>query len=274
MDILAISVNHGTTAYVDLMITTLLEVDRSAGVELLVLDNGSDDLAQLDWAVERGVTIESSGYGTERSVTTHGEILRDAVLAHPEPTAYLLLDADCFFVEPGTVDTMRAELSADDGLFAVQARQCDEDGTDLEQPFRPWTREIEQRVRELPDGDWWDPDRIPVTLGDRVHPFCTLIRNTPTVRRAVELIGLSPALTQCERGGRWWDTLGLFTQVMRTHGLDWTYSARSAGHFGNVSWSTEWSQRKAERRDRLRAGVARHPGAGLARHADPSPTPQ
>jgi hypothetical protein len=95
--------------------------------------------------------------------------------------------------------------------------------------------------------------RYPVTLGDRVHPFCTLLRNTPAVRRTVELIGLSPAMTQCVRGGRWWDTLGLFTQVMRTHGLDWRYSEQQAGHFGNVSWTTDWSVQKADRRDRLRA---------------------
>jgi hypothetical protein len=235
------------------MIKSLLDVDRSP-VQLLVLDNGADDLAMLDWAVARGVTIRPSGYTVGAGgVTTHGEILRDAILAHPHPDAYLLLDADCFFREPGTVETMAAELESDPMLFAVQARQADEDGTDLEQPFTPWTREIEERVRDLPDGRWSEPVRYPVTLGERAHPFCTLLRNTPAMRRTVELIGLSPAMTQCERGGRWWDTLGLFTQVMRTHGLDWCYSTRQAGHFGNVSWTTEWSQHKAERRDRLRA---------------------
>ena len=253
MDLLAISVNHGTTPYMDLMIRTLLDVDRTP-VRLLVLDNGADDLPTLDWAVARGVTVRSSGYSIRGGgVTTHGEILRAAILAHPDPEAYLLLDADCFFLQPGTVATMAAELESDPRLFAVQARQADEHGTDLEQPFSPWTREIEERVPELPDGSWSAPARFVVTLGDRAHPFCTLVRNTAAVRRAVDLIGLSPAMTQCERGGRWWDTLGLFTQVMRTHGLDWRYSTRQVGHFGNVSWSNEWSQPKAERRDRLRA---------------------
>lgn len=237
----------------DLMIKSLLDVDQTP-VQLLVLDNGADDLSTLDWALARDVTITPSGYTVgSGGVTTHGEILRDAILAHPEPDAYLLLDADCFFLERGTVATMAAELESDPGLFAVQARQADEKGTDQEQPFMPWTREIEERVRDLPDGQWWEPARFPVTLGDRAHPFCTILRNTPALRRAVDLIGLSPAMTQCERGGRWWDTLGLFTQVMRTHDLDWSYSTRQAGHFGSVSWTTEWSQIKAQRRDRLRA---------------------
>lgn len=252
MDILAISVNHRTTSYLDLMIKTLLDVDQTP-VRLLVLDNDADDLARLDWAVARAVRIQPSGYTVRPGgVTTHGEILRRAILDNPAPDIYLLLDADCFFLHAGTVATMADELAADPNLFAVQARQADERGTDLEQPFAPWTREIEERVRELPDGQWWAPTRYPVTLGDRVHPFCTVLRNTPAVRRSVELIGLSPAMTQCEHGGRWWDTLGLFTQVMRTHGLDWHYSTRKVGHFGNVSWTTEWSQEKADRRDRLR----------------------
>lgn len=255
MQILAISVNHGTTAYMNLMIKTLLDVDQTP-VHLLVLDNDADDLWTLDWAVARGVAIQPSGYTVRTGgVTTHGEILRDAILAHPEPDAYLLLDADCFFLQQGTVATMADELESDLCLFAVQARQADEHGTDLEQPFRPWTREIEERVRELPDGSWWEPARFSVTFGDRAHPFCTILRNTPALRRAVDLIGLSPAMTQCEQGGRWWDTLGLFTQVMRTHGLDWRYSTRQAGHFGNVSWTTEWSQEKADRRDQLLAGL-------------------
>lgn len=240
----------------DLMIKTLLDVDQTP-VRLLVLDNGADDLSTLDGAIARGVTIQSSGYTVRTGgVTTHGEILRDAILAHPEPDAYLLLDADCFFLHPGTISTMVSELESEPRLFAVQARQADENGTDLERPFTPWTREIEERVRELPDETWWDPARFTVTLGDRAHPFCTLLRNSPALRRTTDLIGLSPAMTQCERGGRWWDTLGLFTQVMRTHDLDWRYSSRQVGHFGNVSWSTEWSQHKAERRDRLRSEIS------------------
>jgi len=183
MSILGISVNHGTTAYMDLMLRTLLDVDGADGVEVLVLDNDADDLELLGWAVERGVTIRPSGYGQTRSVTTHGEILREAILARPEPEAYLLLDADCFFLEPGTVATMQRELAADDRLFAVQARQTDEDGRDLEGVFTPWTREIEERARDLPDGQWWDPDRFDVTAGDRVHPFCTLVRNSATPPR-------------------------------------------------------------------------------------------
>jgi hypothetical protein len=38
-----------------------------------------------------------------------------------------------------------------------------------------------------------------------------------------------------------WGTLGLFIQVMDTQGLDWHYSTPHTGHFGNVSWTTEWS---------------------------------
>lgn len=83
MPILGLCLNHRTTAYVDLMVKTLLDVDRSSELQLVVLDNNAEDLHQLDWAVERGVTFRSSGYGNQPTATTHGEILRSLILSRP-----------------------------------------------------------------------------------------------------------------------------------------------------------------------------------------------
>lgn len=122
MNILAFSVNHGTTPYMDLMIRSLLDVDQTP-VQLLVLDNDADDLSRLEWQSHEESTSKQSGYGVQSGgVTTHGEILRQAIVARPEPDAYLLIDADAFFLRVGTVVTMAEELEANPRLFAVQAR--------------------------------------------------------------------------------------------------------------------------------------------------------
>jgi len=199
-------------------------------------------------------------------LNTHGEILRDLILSRPNADSYLLLDADAFFVDDGNIATMAAELAADPALFAVQARQCDEhgvvwQGTGDGYGGPGWQRMIRMKYRDTPDQDWWDgADEFTFRIGDRANPFCLLLSNKLAVRRAVDVIGLSPAITQCVRGGQWWDTMGLLTQVMKTHGLSWRYSAANVGHFANVSWTNEWSVEKARRRDVLLSQYAARRG--------------
>lgn len=77
------------------------------------------------------------------------------------------------------------------------------------------------------------------------------------LRKTVETFGLSAGMVQSERTGRWWDTLGILTQVMATHGLDWKYSSQGVVHFGNVSWDDQWAAEKAAARDRLLAEYRR-----------------
>ena len=44
--------------------------------------------------------------------------------------------------------------------------------------------------RDSPDEDWWSPaDEFTFRIGDRLHPFCTLVRNDVVVRSSIELVG-------------------------------------------------------------------------------------
>lgn len=256
MTVLALSVNHRSTAYMDLMLRSLITRHQQRDeLQIVVLDSASPDLDLLSWTGDYGITIEPTGYGTNVPLNTHGEILRDAILKRPDADEYLLLDADAFFLSDDTIDTMRAELAADPTLFAVQAQQCDENGVVFEFRGEPLPeRLVRVNFRNSIAEDWWTPaDEFSFNYGDRLHPYCVLLRNSDGLQRAVELIGLSPAMTQCVRGALWWDTLGLFTQVMKTHGLSWRHSTARVGHFANVSWADEWAAEKAARRDALRA---------------------
>lgn len=252
MRIQAISVNHGTNEYAELMLRSLLAHHRDhQQLEVSLLCSGDEDLTTFDWATEQGVEVTHTGYPLKVPVTTHGEILRDAVLANPDTDAYLFVDADVCFTHDNTIDTMAEDLEADDGTFAIQARWLLEDGTEFhgsDAVQTPWFR---QSVRPGTDQPWSGPVEYQVTIGDRVHPFCTLIRNNPAFRSVVKHVGLSPAMTECVNGGRWWDTLGLLTQIMKTHGQTWRHSTAGVQHFGSVSFSQDWAKEKAARRDVL-----------------------
>ncbi len=257
------SVNHGTTRYAELMLESLVRhhPDRSS-MRLLVLDNDSPDVERLQRFAADGITVQQSGYTTTAAVTTHGEILRDAVLADSDCDAYCFVDCDVCFCRDDTVDMLAAELDAGPDLFGVQASWLKPDGSALaeaESPRRPRS-EISERVRPLPDGAWSEPTSyaVELQLDDRIHPFCAVIENSPEFRSVVENLGLSPAAVQCERGGKWWDTLGLLTQVMKTHRRTWRRSDVGVIHFGNVSWDPQWAAEKAADRERLMRQYTRH----------------
>ncbi|WP_152363950.1 hypothetical protein [Microlunatus speluncae] len=264
MLIKVLSVNHGTTAYADLMLRSLVarHPDR-AGIEVLLLDSGGCELDRLAWAERHGIRIRPSGYPLDVAVTSHGEILRAAVLAEPDCDAYLFVDADVCFVADDTIGALARELAADPDLFAVQATWLLPDGSVFAEGGPDdrvaWIREA---VRPDGVGEWSEPYEYRIGYGDRVHPFCVLVRNDAPFRTAVEVIGLSPGGTQCVRGALWWDTLGLLTQVMKTHDRSWRRSDAGVIHFGNVSWTADWAAEKAGQRDVL-----------LARHPLPDPAP-
>ncbi|GAB3820840.1 glycosyltransferase family A protein [Kribbella italica] len=266
MKICVLTVNHGTTPYAELLLASLLHhhPDRE-DVRVVVLDNASTDLDRL--ARFPSVEVVQTGYTTDHTLTTHGEILRAAVLARPEYDAYLFVDCDVCFVADGTIEALAAELTADPDCFAVQARWITHQGEELQPTDNAApVAYVRESIRNSPDAAWPDPIEysLEIQLNERVHPFCALIRNDDAFRRTVEHVGLSPAAVQAERGGKWWDTLGLLTQVMKTHGRHWTLSEQGVVHFGNVSWSADWAAEKAAARDRLLAAYSPEAGLGEA----------
>jgi hypothetical protein len=173
MRVQVLCVNHGTTPYADLLLRSLVahHTDRSQ-IDVLLLDSESAELERLDWATRHGVEIQQSGYGVEVPVTTHGEILRDAVLAKPDCDAYLLVDSDVCFVADRTIQTMGAELFADPALFAVRALW---QGWGDESLYEPDGRpnhnisRIRQSIRMFDRTEFGEPLEWDTAYGDRVH---------------------------------------------------------------------------------------------------------
>lgn len=258
----AIAVNHGTTDYAELLIRSFVRhhPDRS-GLRLLLLDNDSPGFERLEELAVDGVQLRRSGYGLEHQVVTHGEIVAAAILEHPDAEAYLLLDSDVCFRTDDTIGGLAAELASDPTVFGVQAQWLGADGSVFRpEPSSGFPRtRIRESVRPAGAGGWSEPYEFEVEnrAADRIHPFCALLRNTEALRRTVELFGLSAGLVQSERTGRWWDTLGILTQVMATHGLGWKESLYGVVHFGNVSRDDQWAAEKAAARDRLLADYGR-----------------
>ena len=122
----AVSVNHNTSPYMELMLRSLF-ARHPAGLNfsVTILDNASqDDLAGLSaYAARKQVQILPSGFTTATMNNSHGEVLRRFVLDRPNCTHYLFLDADVCFVEDRTLHTMLAELEQAQGTFG-SARGC------------------------------------------------------------------------------------------------------------------------------------------------------
>jgi hypothetical protein len=159
-------------------------VHNRSELAILLLDNDSTDLDRLSWAGAFGVDIPPSGYARTTQVTTHGEILRDAVLAHPDCDAYLFLDVDVCFMADDTIGAMAAELTADSDLFAVRAIWSNEDGEDYDtgDGSNASISRIRETVRPAGVADWPEPYEFDTGYGDRVHPFCVLLRNDRVFR--------------------------------------------------------------------------------------------
>ncbi len=169
----AVTVNHNTSRYAELMLRSLY-AKHSPGLPLSVTlyDNVStDDTAALEaFARSKGVAAQQSGFSTQTLNNSHGEILRRFVLEHPTCDYYLFLDADACFIEEDTLGTMQRELDADPAAFGVGPRLSWDGLT-----------EMPEQVRKN------NPDIPPA----RLHPCCALVKNTPLFRAVVEEIGLS-----------------------------------------------------------------------------------
>lgn len=240
--IAAVSVNHNTSAYMELMLRSFFACHPSGlSCDLTVFDNGStDDQTELRrYAASRNVPIVPSGFALDTVSNSHGDVLRNFVLTHPDCTHYLFLDTDVCFLEPNTIVTMLADLERTPGLFGIGPRMS-WDGI----------AEIPSQARlENPD-----------ICDARLHPCCALIPNTPLFRRVVEIIGFACVRYLWAEREEYLDTFKLMTQVMHTHGLRHTFSSAMIQHFFCVSYewdSAELKRHKAQMRDqhlaRLRA---------------------
>jgi len=236
--IAAVSVNHNTSLYMELMLRSLFATHTALdnlGLNLTVLDNRSeDDTSSLRaYAAGVGVPILPSGFTTHTRHNSHGEVLRRFVLDHPAATHYLFLDADVVFHQDDTLDTLANDLdSSPDDVFAAAPR-----------------------VGHAHNGEEvTDKDNI---YERRLHPLCALIRNTPTLRRVAEHIGFSCARFLWPDRDQYLDTNELMTIVMRTHGMRYVRSSPMVLHFFGVSYDLygeTYLQNKAKTRDRLLAG--------------------
>lgn len=230
----AVSVNHNTSPYMELMLRSLFT--RHAPIpdlSLTVFDNASeDDVVGLQaYAGHRGIPIVQSGFTTNSQHNSHGEILSRFVLEHAECAHYLFLDSDICFIEDNTIEVMREELDATPEAFGIVARMS-WDGI----------AEIPEEVRA------GNPDLYEA----RLHPCCALIKNTELFRRVVKEIGLSEVRYVWGDREEFVDTCKLMTRVMGTHGFKHIISSRMVLHFfcSSYDWDPDnVKQQKARQRD-------------------------
>jgi len=231
----AVTVNHNTSPYLELMLRSLFaHHPRGLNFSLTVYDNASTDDRSALIAYLRGqkLALEQTGFSTQTQNNSHGEILGKFVLNHPDCTHYLFLDSDVCFLEDNTLNTMLEELEADDTAFGIGPRMS-------------WDGVVEIPLEARQE----NPD----ICDARLHPCCALIKNTVLFRTVVEEVGLGSAKILWAERDEIIDTFKLMTKVMRTHGLKHIPSSRMVLHFFCVSYIWEptrhWNEAKARRRD-------------------------
>ncbi|MFH1024364.1 MAG: hypothetical protein V1809_13375 [Planctomycetota bacterium] len=240
----AVVVNHNTSLYTELLLRSFY--DKHAvplDVSMTVLDNNSeDDMSMLEsYASQKSIAIVKTRWNTRTETNTHGEVLREFVLTHPNCEHYLFLDADACFCEENTVHAMMDELEKNEDVFGVQARMS-WDGVNPVPEDAYWKTvktymKFKFGVGKEPDGDVSTYGLNIAAVGDRCHPFCCLIRNSEVFRMVVEKIGLSAYRSFAETDGKGFDTFGMMTQVMNTHKLRHIVSSKMVIHFCGVSYN-------------------------------------
>lgn len=243
--IAAASVNHNTSAYMELMLRSLFARHRALpSFTLTVFDNDSTDdtRALRAAAAARGVPIVPSGFGLATEHNSHGDILSRFVQAQAGCTHFLFLDADTCFIEDDTISTLVRELDDHPEAFGIGPRLS-------------W-----DGVSEVPaEARAANPD----ICDARLHPCCALVRNTPIFRRVVAEVGLMCAQVLWAERAEYLDTFKLMTRVMATHGLRHILSSALVLHFFSVSYPwdpPELTAQKVARRDARLADLRRDPG--------------
>lgn len=229
----AVVANHNTSKYTELMLRSLsAKHSPSLDLAITVVDNGSkDDMTGLEaYTKRKGVPILPSGFELNTEWNSHGEVLRNFVLEHPDCAYYLFLDTDVCFIQDHTIDTMLQELERDETAFGIGPRFS-------------WDGESEVPL-----------EKRSMLYEARLHPCCALVRNTEVFRRVVAEIGLSCAKHLWARGEEYLDTFQLMTKVMKTHGYRHIHSHKMVLHFFCVSYDgmpEDILEAQAKRRDKL-----------------------
>ena len=241
--ITAISVNHNTSAYMELMLRSFDAMHPESPISTWILyDNQStDDIQQLhDYATHRGTPLTQSGYSLTTAYNSHGLLLQRGALAHPTSDFYLLLDADVVFTQPNTIQRMYAELTNHPQAWAIGVMPS-WDG------IAPIPTEVRQQNPDICDA--------------RLHPCCALIRNTPVVQCAIALVGFNTVDYHWPDRAEYLDTAKLLTRVLSTHGLYHHVSNDiMVKHFFCTSYEWDDPETKAHKqtdRDR-RLAILRH----------------
>lgn len=228
----------------------------STAFHATVVDNCSTDVGRpaLERACfELGVGfVESSWPAAASGVNTHGDVLRDFVLEAAGATHFLLVDADTACEAPETVWRMVQELDRNPRAWAVQARFRWAEGE--------WGRDASLDILAgsplvvsvgVGAADT-EALRLDTTNRRRCHPAFTLIGNTDVFRSVAETIGLSSAIILARgRSGGFYDTLGLASAVLATHGLRYCLSDVTIEHFFGVTHSDDglgWKRDAVEQR--------------------------
>jgi hypothetical protein len=233
----AVTVNHNTSRYMELMLRSLFaHHPGEINLSLTVLDNAStDDMSGLNAYVKsKGLSIQQTGFTTNTRNNSHGEILGKFVLDHPDCTHYLFLDADVCFLEENTIGVLLKELEERDEAFGIGPRMSWDGAEEIPQDARTDNPDI---------------------CDARLHPCCALVKNTPLFHLIVREVGLSSAQYLWAEGEEIFDTFKLMTKVMKTHGLKHVISSQMVLHFFCVSYVWEptkhWNEAKSRRRDEL-----------------------
>jgi hypothetical protein len=246
--IAAVSVNHNTSAYMELMLRSLFACHPTGvSLSLTIFDNAStDDMRALRaYAAKMDVPIVPSGFSLTTAHNSHGDILRRFVLDNPDCSHYLFLDADVCFVEAQTIALMLDDLERTPLAFGIGPRMS-WDGVN----------EIPLAVRQA------NPD----ICDARLHPCCALIPNTPLFRRVADTIGFACVRYLWADREEYFDTFKLMTRVMQTHGLHHVLSSAMIQHFFSVSytWDTEATiQHKTQLRDQRLQALRQQDAQGM-----------
>ncbi len=261
----AVTVNHNTSHFAELMLRTLALTNDLRGIDfrVTVLDNGSDDEhlgALRSYLAEQKIPLVPTGFDNSVAAEKHGVALGAFVREHPECTHYLFLDSDMWFVEEDTISTMLRELlESADPVFANQARI-----------YGYYAYQIIEGRDGAPgassvDGLSWPSSyagqSYATSAAPRCSPVCSLIANTPIFRQVVQQVGLSRGVSFGVGTATYYDTFGLMTRAMATHGLRFIVSSKRVNHFTETAYRSEL--RAPKDRDCLRMLRELRAGRGM-----------
>ena len=258
----AVIVNHNTSLFAELALRSLVATSGEPGepyrLAVTVMDNHSaDDTGPLvDAVLELGAQFQLSRWPAAGvNLNSHGDVLRDFVLARPEADYFLFIDSDIDFESDRPLAVMLAELAEDPNLWAVQARfssveRREGEGASLDiGAGRPFRASI---------GEWvWDEtSKVPVSgIGHaRCHPGATLIRNSQLFQGVARHVGFSSLVVIAadpEVAG-FHDTLGMASAAFAGFGSRYALSAARVHHFFMASYDrVHIEAREVDARNRL-----------------------